>query len=434
MKLTSYLAIFLITLAIAPAQAQSIVRKPYLQLSTTNSVVIRWRTDELATAVVRWGKTPGEYTRTNRAAGVLTEQIVRLSGLEPDTRYYYSVGATNKILAGGDAEHYFVTAPLPGKARPTRIWVIGDPGTANTNQMAVRDAYYNYTKDRRTDVWLMLGDNAYSTGTDKEYQRAVFNIYETLLRQTVLWPTLGNHDAGSASSSTQSGVYYDSFTLPTLAQAGGLPSGTEAYYSFDYANIHFVCLDSHDTDRSPNGAMLTWLKQDLAMNKQDWLIAFWHHPPYTKGSHDSDKDTDSGGRMNEMRANALPILEAAGVDLVLTGHSHSYERSYLIDGHYGKSPTLRPHMLKDLGDGREDGSGAYRKPTLGPGVHEGAVYAVAGSSGQISGGKLNHPVKFISLKELGSMVLDVEGDKLDAVFINEKGERRDHFTLLKGRK
>ena len=45
------------------------------------------------------------------------------------------------------------------------------------------------------------------------------------------------------------GSYYDSFTLPTGGEAGGLASGTEAYYSFDYANVHFVCLDSQDTDR-----------------------------------------------------------------------------------------------------------------------------------------------------------------------------------------
>ncbi len=53
-----------------------------------------------------------------------------------------------------------------------------------------------------------------------------------------------------------------------------------------------------------------------------------------------------------MRANALPILEANGVDLVLNGHSHSYERSKLIGGHYGSSWTLTPAMIKDGGSGR----------------------------------------------------------------------------------
>src|SRR6266704_3664241 len=79
-----------------------------------------------------------------------------------------------------------------------------------------------------------------------------------MLRKSVLWPCLGNHDAGSANSPIQFGVYYDIFTLPAQAQAGGVMSGSEAYYSFDYANVHFVCLDSSDSDWSKNGLMLRW--------------------------------------------------------------------------------------------------------------------------------------------------------------------------------
>jgi hypothetical protein len=89
-------------------------------------------------------------------------------------------------------------------------------------------------------------------------------------------------------------------------------------------------------------------------------------------------------------------------------------------------------MKKDGGSGRIDGSGAYNKPTLGPGAHEGAVYAVAGSSGQISGGTLNHPAMFISLNNLGSMVLDVNGNTLDAKFLRENGVIADFFRIVKG--
>jgi Fibronectin type III domain/Calcineurin-like phosphoesterase len=174
--------------------------------------------------------------------------------------------------------------------------------------------------------------------------------------------------------------------------------------------------------------MATWLRADLASSTRQWTIAFWHHPPYSKGSHDSDTDPI----LAEMRQNFLPILEEAGVDLVLAGHSHSYERSYLIDGHYGLSSTFTNAMKKDGGSGRTDGTGAYNKATLGPGTHEGAVYAVAGSSGQISGGLLNHPAMFISLNNLGSMVLDINGNTLDAKFLRENGVVADYFTIVKG--
>ena len=63
---------------------------------------------------------------------------------------------------------------------------------------------------------------------------------------------------------------------------------------------------------------MTWLKADLAATTQPWIIAFWHHPPYSKGSHDSDTEV----RHVEMREAALPVLEAGGVDLMLSGHTH----------------------------------------------------------------------------------------------------------------
>src|SRR5438445_7064826 len=114
-------------------------------------------------------------------------------------------------------------------------------------------------------------------------------------------------------------------------------------------------------NRWPTGAMAIWLESDLQANTNQWIIAYWHHPPYTKGSHDSDTETE----LIEMRQNALPILESYGVDLVLCGHSHSYERSFLLDGHYGLSSTLNDTMIKDSRDGRVTGNGAYQNPTLG---------------------------------------------------------------------
>jgi hypothetical protein len=209
-------------------------------------------------------------------------------------------------------------------------------------------------------------------------------------------------------------------------------SGTEAYYSFDYANIHFVCLDSSDSDWSEDGLMVRWLKVDLAMNQQDWLVAYCHHPPYSKGSHDSDKDKDSQARMRKMREVVLPLLEQHGLDLLLAGHSHAYERSFLLDGMYAASTNLDALAnFKSTKDGRADGTGIYIKPSRGPAPREGAVYMVAGSSGQTSGGGLQHPLMALSLNVLGSLVLDFNGWRMDATFIDDKGFVRDYFTILK---
>ena len=410
--------------------AQQVVRGPYLQLGTPTSIEIRWRTDLPTTSRVRYGASPGNLLQSVQDTVATTEHRLTLTGLTPDTKYFYAVGTATTVLAGDDAQHFFVTSPLPGTARPVRIWILGDSGTKDNNARAVRDAYYEFTGERHTDLWLMLGDNAYNAGSDAEYQAAVFeNMYEQMLIKSVLWPTLGNHDDNTASVPGPY-PYYDIFSLPTAGEAGGMPSGTEAYYSFDYANIHFVCLNSTEGSlRDVNSPMWVWLEEDLAANTQDWTIAFWHHPPYSKGSHNSNKERE----LIQMRERALPILEAYGVDLVLSGHSHSYERSFLVDQHYGKEHTLVDSMIIDGGDGRPDGDGAYHKPTAGPAPHEGAVYVVAGSSGKTSPHSgLNHPIMVTGLKVLGSVALDIAGLRLDAAFIDTAGTVLDYFTILKG--
>lgn len=536
-----------------PKPLPTITRGPYLQIGTTNSMVVRWRTDHSTPSEVAYGYAPDKLTKHAKASGALTDHVVQFTNLHPDTKYFYAIGSrdtpmivlltnniarinttncmlyvsarstnlviasatngtfifsgkqgrlsftspdekvkretthstllvstvnslltlsisngvlsvstpdhivpmdggevgkkakkptryfavgtTNVTFTGADSNTFFVTHPIIGTPKPTRVWVVGDPGTRKKAEKDVRDAYYKWTGERATDLWLVLGDNAYGAGKDEEYQGAIFQMFGAMLRKSVLWPCLGNHDALTASSPTQSGVYYDIFTLPTQGQAGGVMSGTEAYYSWDYANIHFVCLDSSDSDWSEHGLMVRWLKTDLEENQQDWLVAFCHHPPYTKGSHDSDKDKDSDARMRKMREVVLPMLEEHGLDLMLTGHSHAYERSFLLDGVYGRSTNLNESVnFKSAKDGRIDGTGLYRKPTRGPGAHEGAVYVVAGSSGQTSGGGLQHPVMCLSLNVLGSLVLDFDGQRMDATFIDDKAAVRDYFTIVKGEK
>ena len=413
-----------------PLPTITILRGPYLQSGTSSSVIIKWRTDEAAESVVHYGLDPNSLTLSASNTTSTTEHAVQLTGLSADVKYFYSVGTSSVTLAGGDRDHFVVTAPVPGTAKPTRIWVIGDSGTADRSARAVRNAFLELTGSRDPDLWIMLGDNAYDEGTDNEYQAAVFNTYPQVLPRTVLWPTLGNHGAGTSDSATESGPYYDIFSLPRNGEAGGVASGTEAYYSFDYGNMHFVCLNS-ETDPSPDGAMMTWLEADLAANDKEWIIAFWHRAPYSRGSANSDTDS----RQIALRQNAVPLLERYGVDLVLTGHTHAYERSHLIDGHYGLSDTFTDAMKKNPGDGSATGDGAYQKPATVGAPHAGAVYVVAGTAGVIkTQGWLDHPAMAVSFKILGSMVLDVNGNRLDAIFMGSTriGDGiRDAFTILK---
>lgn len=421
----------------APAQKHAVglrlVRGPYLQSGAPTSVVVRWRTAQRTTSVVRYGLAPDKLERTAAAEGKLTEHVVRLTGLTPDTRYYYSVGTSNRVLQSSP-RNSFRTPPVPGSTRPFRVWVLGDPGTGYAVQKAVRDAYERFSAGQETDLILTLGDNAYPDATDAQFTWKFFAVYRDLLKGAVLWPALGNHDVRSADWATESGVYFESFTLPRLGQAGGVPSGTQAYYSFDYGNTHFICLNSLDSDFATDHLMLTWLRRDLAANDKTWTVSFWHHPPYSKGPHDSDISEGDDRCMTRMREHVLPLLERAGVDLVLCGHSHLYERSFPLHGHYGRSGSLQPDMIRDRGEGQVEGTGAYlqdRRSERPPGT----VYVNAGSAGHASDPKklagLNHPAMKIGLNVPGSLVLEIAGPRLDATFLDEKGVRRDWFTLTK---
>jgi hypothetical protein len=110
------------------------------------------------------------------------------------------------------------------------------------------------------------------------------------------------------------------------------------------------------------------------------------------------------------------------------------KRSFLIDGHYGSSGEIvsDPSLIVDSGNGRpipeEGATGVYAKDFSSS--YKGAVYVVAGSSGQLSSAPLNHPAMYISLENLGAMVIDVYGSRLDGAFIGANGVVEDRFTLV----
>ena len=88
-------------------------------------------------------------------------------------------------------------------------------------------------------------------------------------------------------------------------------------------------------------------------------------------------------------------------------------------------------MAKDKGNGRESGEGATGAYNKKDGGNNGAVYIVAGNSGKISGGRLNHPVMIVSKNLLGSLAIDVKGDRLEIHEIGVDGQAFDYFTILK---
>lgn len=440
----------------AAALAQMITRGPYLQMPGPDRMLVVFHTDvALTDANVEYGISTalGSIAVGTSSADAMGgfKHVVQLESLGSSTKYFYAVGSAAGRLTTAGADYAFTTSPPHGTRRPIRIWTFGDsgywPGKGGTRYMDTRQAYYDLVGGGdvdgaadATDVMLYLGDNAYVAGDDVGYQNRFFSPppLSAFLRRQPFFSAIGNHEGifGGADSVSQTGDYFDIMYFPTANElgAGGVASGTEAYYSFDYGNIHFVVLDSEDSIENLEtsaAVMVTWLENDLAATSADWIIAAWHKPPYSKGAgHDSDVEQAE----IDMRELIVPVLDDYGVDLVLTGHAHSYERTPLLDGHYGFSTDLLVEHFEDGGDGDPDGDGAYRKPSLGQGPGEGAVYVVAGSPADLRTfePEEGHPAMARSLLSFGTAIIEVDGDVLTGRFLDDAGDVLDTFRIDKG--
>ena len=421
--------------------AALLTRGPYLNMGNETAVSLRWRTDVATNSKVEVGTSFGTYPIVVNDATSTTEHEVRVTGLSPDTKYYYRFGSSTVPLQQG-TDNYFITAPPATATRKLRIAAFGDCGrNDNTYQSGTLSSYQNYTGGNPAEVMLLLGDNAYDNGTDTEYQSRFFDIYSSnVLKNHQLFPTPGNHDyANSSTLQASHNIPYNSiFTNPMAAECGGVASGTEAYYSWNWGNIHFLSLDSYGKENAgttrlydTTGAQAVWVKSDLAANTRPWVVAYWHHPPFTKGSHNSDTETE----LINMRQNFIRILERYGVDMIICGHSHNYERSYLLKDYFGAEATFNvaSHAASNS-SAKYDGSTNSCPYILAPGqVNHGAVYVVAGSAGASGGTQAGYPHNALpwSFNDGGMFYLEVEGNRLDAKFIRRTGVIDDQFTMLK---
>lgn len=494
----SVLSFCLLLFSACFAQTPKITRGPYLQMAyskklnefaSTASITIRWQTDIKNIGRVVYSSEP-EYELLGNGSPIAeepeatTDHIITLTGLKPDQQYRYYIGSWIPPAFPEQLEktpdNFFRTPPLPGVKKKVKMWVLGDfgytpsqPDTAS-RQDSVINSWKDYMTVNKTgpmDLWLWLGDNAYEQGRKEQYQDHVFDRgrkrYDFMFRQTPFYATPGNHDyfdgtVDSASlyvvRATKEIHYYSVVNNFTNGEGGGEPSMTEAYYSFDYGNIHFISLDTYGFEKlgdthtkilAPDGLQAQWLKKDLAKANANpdinWVIVFTHIPPFSGGSHDSDSERD----LIQIRTNLVPILDAYKVDLVLAGHSHGYERSRLQRDHFTTSSnfvmaTHNPALGSNAqGNGRFDGTANscfYYKNSAAT-KNEGIVYVVNGAGGRKgekeyssnvkNPGLVNRLMAASALFSGGSMYIEVENKRLTAKYISASGQLVDQFTIFK---
>ncbi len=391
-------------------------REPHMVMQTQNSITLKWQSPKEEKGRVYYGFAPKSLNDVSLEQEETSKHSVTLTNLKECTKYFYKVDS-DSLKIDNEGRSF---STLCKNSDFQRLWVIGDSGERGTGQAAVYKQMLKYIHDDFTqlNMWLLLGDNAYGSGTQKQFNIALFEPYKELVKRFVPWAVTGNHDA-------RRWAFYNIWDFPQKGESGGVASHDKRFYSIDNGNLHIVMLDSENPSLAQDADMANWLRRDLKADTKPWTIVIFHSPPYTDGGHKSDDDFNSMGHMKYMRENFVPIFDEYGVDLVLSGHSHDYERSKLMVSHIGKSDTFdaKKHLV-------QDNDSCYTKP-LAKTKNSGTVYLVCGSSSKLDNASLKHPAMPFSFEKMGSVILEVTPTTLHSKFLTIDGKIADEFTIRK---
>jgi len=337
---------------------------PYLQpgsdasrlVEGQESIVVAWQTDPTpARFTLSYGphgdEHDAEVTIARRGKGyeyvkdARLNYSAKLTGLKLGTRYRYKVTLDGERLVEG----YFTTRKPRGAK--IRFVAFGDNSNGDPGERAV--AYHAYRAI--PDFVMNTGDNVYNDGLDGQYAKFFFPVYNAdeanlrigapLLRSVPFYSVLANHDVNfedpkghpcaDFGKAPDALGYYTNFHLPLNGPAPVYPTPTVgdvtefreaagprfpamANYSFDVGDAHFLCLDANVTVDPTDAALQKWIETDLAGTDAAWKIVVYHHPAFNVGNEHYEEQ--------HMRV-LSPLFERQGVDLVLNGHEHVYQRT-----------------------------------------------------------------------------------------------------------
>lgn len=357
----------------------------YLHLAMVgnpNGMAVSWFTSvNTSQSIVEYGVASGDYT--NYATGVQLNYLAKagfhhhvvLSGLDADTKYYYRVGDNTTW----SYESTFTTPP--STPREFTIGLYGDMGVV-FSQDTIRNMHQLSTNGQ-LDWIYHVGDISYADDYAEifpELYEPIWNMWFDLMEPTTsILPYMvlpGNHEYSCENTaclnySRNFVAYNNRFRVP--APESG--SNTNMWYSFDYANVHFVSIDTEtDYPKAPFnvsdfGDQLAWLEQDLAKVDRSvtpWIIVGGHRPLYSSAIQFSNNSIPINSSLNLQLA-FEPIFAKYGVDVYFCGHVHAYERQYPV---YNSTIT----------------STSYENPSS-------TVYIVTGTAGNIEFHETDFPTK-----------------------------------------
>ena len=296
-------------LRLAAGRGFHIVKGPYLQSVTAEGATVVWETDVPSSSRVIYGETPlMGFEAGDGSPKTLHE--VRLTGLKPNTTYFYYV--ISELPPEGDFPsdmpryvwsgiNSFKTAPPPGK--PFKFVVYGD----SRSNPDVHAGLVKLMMKAEPDLILHTGDLVGNGRYYSQWDEQFFEPLKPLISSVPIWPAIGNHERSHYN-------FFRFFSLP----------GNEAWYSFDWGDAHFLVIDT-EYDFGPGSEQYEFIERDLSESKAKWKFVFFHKPPYTAVPRRFPGNT-------KVREILGPLFERYGVDMVFCGHDHNYVRSKPING------------------------------------------------------------------------------------------------------
>ena len=294
--------------------SQELVKGPYIQNVQKDRATVCWVTQE---AVVKFGMNPGSLEQ--KAVEFRVHELL-LDQLKPNTSYHYDIGFSE------DGKGHFKTAPALGTA--FRFVVVGDTRFADKPK-EIQVALIAAIEKQRPALVVNTGDLV-TDGLDPAHWDTFFEMNRNLLKSVPYYVSLGNHEKDSP-------YYYQYFSVP----------GRENYFSFNWSNCHFVILDSegaHVESEFPSDyqqrkaeaakwekfwdEQLTWLCNDLMNHREfDFTLVFMHQPLFSLKESRREEQ-------KEFQKRFAQIFEDFEVDIVFSGHDHSYQRHFVKPVHY----------------------------------------------------------------------------------------------------
>ncbi len=279
----------LLAIAVTPADAApkavSIIKGPYLQQLTPDSIVIMWETNTRAASRVDFGLGAPNEDYVEDSTKVKIHEI-ELTGLAADTPYYYTVTSVDKSKTITSAQSTFATAPAA--ERNFRFVAYGDTRTNPGDHAAVIQGIIA----SGPEIVIHTGDLVSDGDSPGQWGPQFFDPAYDLMINTPLLPIIGNHE-GSGN------LFRDLFSL----------GNNDYWFAFTYGGVRFIGLNTHNASYSSGSPQYTWLEAELQSpecTSADWQIVYFHHPPYSSGSHGGDTG---------VQTHLVPLFEAYGVDM-----------------------------------------------------------------------------------------------------------------------